>query len=168
VLIHGKWYALQVRPRREVFVQDSLKDKGYEVFFPSAVRRRESAQRVTRAVAPIFPGYLFCQYREEIKCRILETAYVVRLVGLQGMPTPVDDCEMSHLVRVYNQGLPMEPAQYLNEGARVRIRAGPLKDVEGIFVQRRGACRLLLAVTLLCRALSVEVDGVDVEVVGKA
>ena len=168
MLIHDKWYAIQVRPRREVFVQKTLRDKGYEVFFPSTVGKRESTRRAARTLAPVFPGYLFCRYHEEIKSRMVETAYVVRLVGFQGTPTPVDDREMSHLIRVYNQGLPMEPAQYLKEGALVRIRAGPLTGVEGVFVQRRGVSRLVLAVTLLCRALSVEVDGLDVEQVSGA
>jgi transcription antitermination factor NusG len=60
----------------------------------------------------------------------------------------------------------MEPHPYLVVGKRVRIKDGPLAEMTGILVRRKGRCRLVLSITSIERSLAVEVDASDVEPVG--
>ena len=49
----------------------------------------------------------------------------------------------------------------LNEGDRVRVTEGPLKDVEGTFIQDKPGCgRLVVSIGLLGRGVAVEVEAI--------
>ena len=54
----------------------------------------------------------------------------------------------------------------MNEGTPVEITRGPLAGVRGRFVRRGADFRVLLAIELLGRMLSVQVDAADVERLG--
>ena len=60
----------------------------------------------------------------------------------------------------------MMPHPYLTVGRLVRVRNGPLADMEGILVRRKGKSRLILSVKLIARAVAIEVDAGDVVAVG--
>jgi len=162
-LIDMKWYALQVQPRCEARVSMTLSTKGYEVFAPMYSRRQKRNGRLVEIHSPLFPTYLFCQYKSMIRHRMVDSPGVVRIVGFGNTPIPIDDVEMSSLQTLYNSGVRAQPWQFIEDGARVRIVTGALKDVEGIFVQSKGAKRVIVNITLLYRSLMVEIDGADIE-----
>ena len=51
----------------------------------------------------------------------------------------------------------------ISTGQRVRIVRGALTGVEGILVRKKGISRLVLCVSLIMRAVAIEVDEIDVE-----
>jgi len=56
------------------------------------------------------------------------------------------------------------PHPYLREGQRVRIKSGPLADVEGIFVRANPNKGLLVvSIHMLRRSVAVAVDSTLVE-----
>jgi transcription antitermination factor NusG len=59
----------------------------------------------------------------------------------------------------------LQPHPYLREGARVRVKRGPLLGAEGIMIHRKQRFRLVLSINLLQRSVMVEVDEGDVELV---
>jgi len=61
-------------------------------------------------------------------------------------------------------GLPNRPWPFVGVGDRVRIEAGPLQGHEGTLVEFKGSHRLVLSITLLHRAVAVEIDSAFVEV----
>ena len=91
---------------------------------------------------------------------ILKTKGVVRILGERwDRLTPVADVEIEALQRVVNSDLMVLSHSYLREGQRVRIEAGPLAGVEGLFVRgqpNRGL--LVLSVNLIHQSVAVEVD----------
>ena len=54
--------------------------------------------------------------------------------------------------------LPIEPVSELAPGLRVTVMQGPLRGLEGVLVREKAQSRLLLSVTMLNRAVSVEVE----------
>jgi len=51
----------------------------------------------------------------------------------------------------------------LTAGRRVRIKSGPLADLEGVLVRRKNAIRVVLSLDLIARSAAVELDAGDIE-----
>jgi transcription antitermination factor NusG len=156
------WFAVQVRGRHEARVADHLQGKGYEWFLPLYKCRKRWSDRVKVVDCPLFPGYLFCRLDPQNRLPILMTPGVIRLVGQNGWPTPVDEAEISAIQAAVRSGLPNEPWPFLSVGDRIRIESGPLCELEGIVVKHKGRNRLVLSVTLLQRSVAVEIDSANV------
>jgi transcription antitermination factor NusG len=152
------WFALQVRARHEIGIADYLSNKGYEQFLPLYKCRKRWSDRIKEVDLPLFPGYLFCRFNPQNRLPILKTPGVVRIVGNSQSPIPVCDKEIESLQILVASGLPNQACAFLQAGDRVRIEAGPLRGAEGLFVRFKGNCRLILSVTLLQRAVAIEID----------
>lgn len=157
-----RWYALLVRSRWESSTSSLLSDKGFRVFFPAS-RSVERARRSSKqTVAPLFPGYVFCQFDANNRLPILVTPGVLSIVGRGRNPLPVDDSEISALQLIVASGIKADPCPYLEVGQRIRIQAGALCGLEGILTSFRGSQRIVVSVSLLCRSVSLEIWRSDV------
>ena len=157
--VGGPWFAIQVNQRREEVVSSILANKGFIQFLPQRKVVREWCDRVVEREIPLFPGYLFC--RLDLSTRllpVLTTPGVVRIVGLGRTPVPVPESEISAIQAIVNSGLAAEPWPIPQVGDRVRIRLGPLRGLEGILIGTKKRRRFVVSVTLLNRAVAVEVD----------
>jgi transcription antitermination factor NusG len=162
------WYAVHTRSKFEKTVRAELTAKGIENFLPVVheVHRWKDRDKVVEL--PVFPGYIFVRIanRPAEIIPILRTEGAVRILGGSRDIEPVPDVEIEAIQRVVEAKLPFFPHACLHEGDRVKVKKGPLRDVEGLLVrvnQHQG--RLVLAVEMLSRAVAVEVDLRDVEVV---
>jgi transcription antitermination factor NusG len=86
------------------------------------------------------------------------TPGVTQIVGSNRTPIPVDEAEIAALQTSVASGLPSQPWPFLQVGDRVQIELGPLRGLEGILLEVRGALRLVLSVTLLQRSVAVEIS----------
>lgn len=152
------WFAVQVRARHEIGIASYLGQKGYEQFLPLYKCRKRWSDRIKEVQAPLFPGYLFCRFDPQNRLPILKTPGVVQIVGNGRYPIPVCDSEVSALQTLVASGLPNQPWPFLHAGDKVQIQAGPLRGLEGVLVAFKGACHLVLSVSLLQRSVAVEID----------
>ena len=152
------WYALQVRTTHEKRVAQMLDQKGYELFLPLYRVRRRWSDRVKEVDQPLFPGYLFCRFDPTARVAILKTEGVARVVGIGCEPMQIDEDEIWAIQQAVGSGLEVRPHAYLTTGQRVRIESGAFEGVEGVIVDVRRRHRLILAISLLQRAISVEID----------
>ena len=105
-----------------------------------------------------FPGYVFCRFNPEKRLPVLTTPGVVSVVGIGKIPAPVEDHEISALQSVVTSGCRTQAWPFLRVGQTVRIEAGPLAGLEGLLVAVKNCTRLVVSVTLLQRAVAVEID----------
>jgi transcription antitermination factor NusG len=152
------WFALQVRSRRESLVADYLGGKGYELFLPLQRSRRQWTDRIKDVEVPLFPGYLFCQFDPQNRLPILKTPWVIRVVGFNHIPTPVEDAEINAIRTLVASGVPSQQCSYLGIGDIVRIESGPLRGLKGVLSNFKGNRRLVVSITLLQRSVAVEID----------
>lgn len=152
------WFALHVRSRREKCVADHLLGKGYELFLPLYECRKRWSDRIRQVEAPLFPGYLFCRFNPLNRLPILKTPWVIRVVGYNHSPIPVDETEISAIRALVASGVPSQPCPFLKVGDRVRIESGPLRGLEGILTKFKGTHRLVVSIALLQRSVAVEID----------
>jgi transcription antitermination factor NusG len=157
------WYALQVRTRYESGVASFLEGSGYELFLPLHTCRRRWSDRIKKVETPLFPGYLFCRFNAQDRLPILKAPGVIQIAGYNRIPFPVEDSEIRAIQALMASGLPNQPWPFLGVGDRVRIDAGPLRGHEGTLVEFKGSHRLVLSITLLQRAVAVEIDSAFIE-----
>lgn len=157
-----RWYAVYTRARHEKRVRQQLEGKSLECFLPvyESVHRWNDRNAVVSV--PLFPGYLFVCIRLADRVQVVTVPGVVNLVGVHGQPSPIPDEEIVPLRDCFTRHIGMDPQPYLVAGQRVRIKKGPLAEMEGILVRKKGQFRLILSVNLIARSVAVEVDANDV------
>jgi transcription antitermination factor NusG len=154
----GSWFALSVTVRHEKLVSDLLRNKGFETFLPLHRRRHQYGRRFREFEVPLFPGYLFCHTNPTRRLPIMTTPGVIRIVGAGRTPIAVDDTEITSLKKAVEAGVALAPHHFWKSGQIGRISTGPLAGVEGVVVKSKQSMRLILCVTLLQRAVMLEID----------
>jgi len=153
-----RWYALYVKHQHEKRVQGYLQDRGYEAWLPLFRTRRRWTRVVREIELPLFPHYVFCRFEAAAKLPILQTPAVKAIVGSRE-PTPIEDFEINSLKAVVGSGLNPTPHPFLQIGQIVHVTSGPLAGTRGILERTvKGSHRLVLSVSLLHRAVAVEID----------
>lgn len=152
------WFAIQTKSSREKFVAEILRGKGYEEFVPLYRSRRKWSDRFKELDLPLFPGYVFCRFDPGRRLPVLTTPGVLMIVGHGRTPVPILDSEIEALRTVVRSKLQTQPWPYLKAGQRVRIEGSVLTGLEGILLEMKNACRLIVSVNLLHRSVAVEVD----------
>jgi len=157
------WYAVSVRPRHEKLVTRHLEHRGVNYFLPVYRSLRQWKDRRKELDMALFPGYVFVNLNLRNRGGVLQAPGVVQFVSFQGQPAVVPDVEIRALESGLHAGLRLQPHPYLRQGARVRVKRGPLTGVEGIMVRRKERFRLVLSIDLIMRSVMLEVDEADVE-----
>jgi transcription antitermination factor NusG len=153
-----RWYALQVRSRREGSIEALLAGKGYRTFLPTCTSLRRMSGRTKEVTSPLFQGYIFCQFDALDRLPILVIPGVLSVVGRGRIPVPVEDAEISAVEAMVASGLPTEPCPFLEVGQKVRIEDGALCGLEGILTSFKGRQKIVVSVTLLRRSVALEID----------
>lgn len=157
------WFALRVRSNFERIASNCLREKGFEQFTPFYKAKRRWSDRVKIVEFPLFAGYVFCRIPFEQRLSVLRTPGVVSVVGFGGKPAPVDEREIENLQAVVASGRSAVPWPYLRVGQKIRLRGGSLNGLEGLLLDLKNGRRIVVAVSLLQRAVAVEIDREDVE-----
>lgn len=157
------WYAVYTRSRHEKTVGDILQRKHIETFLPLYETVRRWKNGAHRVQLPLFPGYAFVRIALHDRLHVLKVPGVVRLVGFNGVPAPLEDHEVEGLRQALAEGIKAEPHPYLTVGRRVRITGGPLAGYSGILVRKKGGVQVVLSVDLIQRSVLVSVDAAWLE-----
>jgi transcription termination/antitermination protein NusG len=153
-----EWFAVQVWSGREQLSARHLQQRGYEVFLPCYRERRQWSDRVKVIDRALFAGYVFCRLDSVLSAKIITAPGVVRIVGDHTGPLSIPIDEIDAIQRVMEAQLSAEPFPMPEVGRRVRIECGPLRGVEGVVVSVKNQARLVVSVSLLQRAVAVEVE----------
>jgi transcription antitermination factor NusG len=157
------WYVVYTCANHEKHVAAEIKVRDVEHFLPvySSVRRWKD--RRVNLELPLFPGYVFVRLALRDRLRVLQIPSVVRLVGFNGIPTPLGNDEMEAMRNGLAGAVHAEPCPYIQVGRRVRLKAGPLQGMQGVLLKKKSGYRFVLSLELLQRSVAVEVDSTDVE-----
>jgi len=101
---------------------------------------------------------VFCRLNNDLRSPIHTTPNVIRIVGNGKEPVPLSDSEISSLRLLHYSMCPTLPATYITSGDKVRVLSGNLAGVEGYVIQLRGNQRIVISVSSIMSALSVELD----------
>jgi transcriptional antiterminator RfaH len=140
------WYVLLTEPQRENIVQTQLQNQGLNTYLP--VARAARIRQGRRAYLPFFPRYIFVQVDLDAVGRsVLKwTPGVTSLVSFDGDPAAVPDVVIA-LLKERLEAAREQSFGGLKPGDRVRLRQGPLRDLEAVFdraLSPSGRVRVLL------------------------
>lgn len=157
------WYALYTKPHSEKQVATHLSARGLDAYLPllPAVRNRDT--RKLRPAQPLFPCYLFVQCDlDAVGISAIRYTHGMRdLVSFTGRPAIVEPHFIEDIkLRVSAAELAGHPERpRFPPGTPVRMRTGPLSDLDAIFEQQlAGRDRALILVRILGRMTRAEVD----------
>ena len=160
--VKSHWCAAYVIARHEKVVADHLARNSVESFLPLYHSVRNWNKRRAHVDLPLFPSYVFIRISVLERLRALEVPGVVHIVSFRGLPVEVPDEQIESL-RMALQLRRSEPHPYLAAGGRIRIKAGPLRGLEGVVVRHNGQTRIIVSVDFIQRSTSVELWPDDLE-----
>jgi transcription antitermination factor NusG len=160
--LEQRWYAAYTCANHEKRVAEQLAQRSIEYFLPLYESVRRWKDRGVRLQLPLFPGYVFVRLALQHRLQVLQIRSVVRLVGFDGLPTPLGDDEIEGLRNGLAHRLRAEPHPYLTVGRRIRIIRGPLEGCEGILLRKKGKFRVVLSIDLIMRSIAVDVGAEDI------
>ena len=152
----GQWWVVHTRSRNEKALAQDLKSKDISYFLPMSWKVSRKSRRTTRSLLPLFNGYLFFCGKENERVELLKTNRVANLIEVDNQQKLLD--ELVQVNQALQSGAPLTPHNYIKEGQRCRVIAGPLMGLEGIVVRSNNATRLVLQIDMLGQAASVEID----------
>jgi transcription antitermination factor NusG len=146
---------VRVRTQSEKRVQSALNAAGIDEFLPTFRETVRWSDRTKVVDRPLFPGYIFVRLVEVLP--VLQISGVVQLLGSNLKPLPIPEDQIDAVRRVCLSTVEASPCPY-EVGADITIASGPLAGVKGIIRRIKGATRLVVAIEILRRAISVEID----------
>jgi transcription antitermination factor NusG len=158
------WYAVYTRSRHEKLADKFLVSRGIATFLPLRRVLSRWKDRKKLITVPLFPSYLFVNILQKDIHNVIYTKGVLRMVGINGVPYPIPNEQIESIEKLVNSDLKYDPYPYVNVGAEVEIKNGPLAGVVGKIVDKRSSKHIVvLSVDLIKRSISVEVHVQDIE-----
>jgi transcription antitermination factor NusG len=153
-----EWFGISTRSNYERAVAKSLEGRQLQYFLPLYKCEVNRSSRGSQKEKVLFPGYLFCRFDKTARLPILMTPGVARIVSVGSEPAPIEAHEIEAIRSILKAGVAVEPCPYLQEGQRVVITKGPLKEMTGMLLRKKSEVRVIASISLLQRSVSVEVD----------
>jgi transcription antitermination factor NusG len=163
--VTADWSVAYCKPRQEKSLAWDLCHKEIRYFLPMVLRETISGGRRRRNLYPLFPSYLFFTGDDAERLAVFKTERVVRLIDVNDAQQQRFRQEIASLetaIRVCPSSLELYPR--LVPGARVRITAGAMKNVEGVILQADNKKKLWLGISALGVGATVEIHADFVEV----
>src|SRR5258708_2367733 len=125
------------------------------------------SDRRTKVEVPMFSCYAFVRMVQAVdeRLKVLRTPGVLGFVGSERKGTPIPDEQIENLRKVTSENTPSFQHPFISAGKRVRIRGGSLDGLEGILVRQGADQSLVVSMELLCRSVSIRLEGYDIELV---
>jgi transcription antitermination factor NusG len=152
------WTAAYCKPRQEKALAWELRKLGVSYFLPMVLRETSSGGRRRKNLYPLFASYLFMAAGEHDRLAALRTQRVVKFIEVDHAEQTQFCEELASLETV----LRLDPASVelhprLVKGARVRVVAGPMKNVRGIVIEALPNRKLWMGITTLGVGATVEI-----------
>ena len=152
-----KWIAVYTKSRHEKVVIQELEKNDIEAYCPILKERRQWSDRKRWVEFPLFRSYVFAKIELKNSLYILQTIGVHHIVKFQGNISTIPDGIIQNIKSMIDGGFTVEQVEYFVKGDEVKVVDGPLKGMEGIVVKIKNENKLVLKVTAIQQAISVQI-----------
>jgi transcription antitermination factor NusG len=157
------WQVLHVRSNFEKRVAEHLAVRAVEHYLPLYSERVKWTDRTVITERPLFSGYVFVRYSPNERITVISIPGVVCTLGDDAMNL-VSSSELDKIREGLAGGLILCPHPCISVGTRVRIRSGIFEGVEGLVMEFRQQCKVVIALAAVQQCFSLEVELGDIEV----
>ena len=154
-----RWYALYVRSRHEKKVHQMLLERELTSFLPLLETWKQWSDRKKKVSDPLFRGYVFVNIdMRKDHINVLDTEGVVKFIGIGKKPSVIGERDIEWLKKLVrepdavNGNVTSFPA-----GQKVRVLAGPFKDLEGVVVKEGREMRLVVFFESIMQGVEVSI-----------
>lgn len=153
------WFVAHTRPRCEKKLFEHCARERIAATLPCYPSAHKYRGKTVVFQKPLFPGYVFLRIHP-IHCSALrQNEHVANLLEVHDQTTL--EQQLAEIQLALASGLEVRLAPTIGEGMRVRIKAGPLRGVEGWVEQRHGLDTVLLRLDFINQAAAIRL-GADV------
>lgn len=158
-----RWWCLHARPRQEKAAARHLQSRRICYYLPQVLREsRTPAGRRIRSQIPLFSGYLFLLGDDHQRIEALKGNHLANMLEVTDQAGLTHDLRQIH--HMLSSGLTVAPEPTYPVGTQVRVTSGPLLDLIGTIIRRRGhQDRFVATVQFLGRGATIELADWQVE-----
>ncbi len=135
-----------------------MADRGVETLLPLRKRTSQWKTRTKLIEAALFPAYCFARFNFTQRQWVLQTPGVLEILANENELEPVIAEELAAMQRLVQTSISYEAHPYPAEGATVEVLRGPLVGTRGKSLRRGGQSRFVIPLTLIRRAVAVEIE----------
>jgi transcriptional antiterminator RfaH len=157
------WYVAHTLPRCEKKLLQYCERKNLAATLPCYRSAHRYRGKTVVFQKPLFPGYVFIQMPSEKRGIVLQSDNVANLLDVHDQE--LFKRQLGEVMLALETDLEIRLAPTIGEGARVKIRSGPLRGVEGWVEKRYGMNVVLLRLDFIGQAAAVKVDATELEMV---
>ena len=157
------WYVAHTLPRCEKKLLQYCERKELAATLPCYRSAHKYRGKTVVFQKPLFPGYVFIQIPAEKRSLVLQSDHVARLLDVHDQELFAR--QLGEVMQALETDLEIRLAPTIGEGARVKIKNGPLRGVEGWVEKRHGMSVVLLRLDFIGQAAAVKVEAMDLEMV---
>lgn len=166
-MYRSPWHVLHVLSNHEKRVVQHLDARSVEHYLPLYPERVKWTDRTVVTERPLFSGYVFARVTHQSRFSVISTPGVLNILG-DDERNMVSDEELAKIRDGLASGLPLRPHPDFAVGTRVRVRDGVFEGVEGVVMELRKQCRVIITLAPLHRCFSLEVGMDDLIVLNKS
>lgn len=157
------WFAAHTRPRREKKLAQYCERAHLGVTLPCYRAAHKYRGKTVVFHKPLFPGYVFLHIPPDQRNHVLQSDHVANLLEIPDQA--LFSQQLNEVLRALELDLEIRLAPTIGEGARVKIKHGPLRGIEGWVEKRYGMNTVLLRLEFIGQAAAVKLEATDLEVV---
>jgi transcriptional antiterminator RfaH len=157
------WYVAHTKPRCEKKLLQYCERKSLEATLPCYRSAHKYRGKTVVFQKPLFPGYVFIQIPATQRNLVLQSDHIANLLDVHDQELFAR--QLGEVLLALETDLEIRLAPTIGEGARVKIKSGPLRGVEGWVEKRYGMNVVLLRLDFIGQAAAVKLDATDLEMV---
>ena len=157
------WYVAHTKPRCEKKLLLFCGRKNLSATLPCYRSAHKYRGKTVVFQKPLFPGYVFIQMPREQRNTVLQSDHVANLLDVHDQDLFAR--QLHEVMLALETDLEIRLAPTIGEGARVKIKSGPLRGVEGWVEKRHGMSVVLLRLDFIGQAAAVKMDAGELEVI---
>lgn len=159
--IHLLWYVAHTRPRCEKKLAQYCEREGLSVTLPCYQSVKKYRGKRVVFEKPIFPNYVFLRLTSDQTKKAYQSDYVANLLHVSDQE--LFENQLGDILKAVDTGMEVYLAPNITAGARVRIKHGPLRGLEGWVENRTGIVEVILRLDFIGQAAAVRVDASELE-----
>jgi transcription antitermination factor NusG len=157
------WYVAHTRPRREKKLAEYCERAGIQSTLPCYRSVKKYRGKTAVFQKPLFPNYLFLRLRPQQRQTVYQSDHVANL--LEVVDQQLFEQQLGDILTALDTELEIFLAPQITAGARVKIKSGPLRGIEGIVEKRSGMTLVLLRLDFISQAAAVKIEAGELELI---
>jgi transcription antitermination factor NusG len=161
-----QWHVLHVAPNHEKKVAIHLLHRSVEHFLPVYSERSRWSDRNVTLERPLFPGYIFVRFARESRRAVISLPGALKVLGKGGSDV-VDAGEIERIRTALASNYILRPHPAVSLGTRVRVCNGIFAGMEGMVVELRSSCKVVISMSAVKQCYSLETEMRNIEILGR-